>query len=81
MYGSSVSALEIAELSPDRYREIEVEGNPILSASGRGWNREGMHQIDPHLLEDGSWMACVDGWSYRLRRPREIWRWALDRWA
>jgi hypothetical protein len=33
-----------------------------LSASGRGWNGSGMHHIDPHRMEDGRWIACVDGW-------------------
>jgi hypothetical protein len=80
-YGSSVSAIEIAELSPKHYRERDAGSGPLLAASGRGWNAEGMHQIDAHQLEDGSWIACVDGWSLRVRRPREVWRWAADRWS
>jgi hypothetical protein len=34
----------------------------MLSASGRGWNAGGMHHVDVHRLEDGYWLACVDGW-------------------
>jgi hypothetical protein len=22
-----------------------------------------MHHIDPHLVHEGRWIACVDGWS------------------
>jgi hypothetical protein len=78
-YGASVLAFEITRLTPDAYEEVEFAGNPILAGGGQGWNR-GMHHVDPHQLEDGSWIACVDGWTNRLRRPREIARWAIDRW-
>ena len=37
--------------------------DPVLGARNDGWNEMGMHHIDPHLLEDGTWLACVDGWS------------------
>jgi hypothetical protein len=78
-YGASVAAFEIARLTPDAYEEIEFAGNPILTGGEPRWNR-GMHHLDPHQLEDGTWIACVDKWTNRLRRPREIARWALDRW-
>lgn len=60
-YGRQVRALEIVSLTPDTYRERELDVSPILGPSGAGWNAEGMHHIDAHRLEDGSWMACVDG--------------------
>lgn len=29
-----------------------------------GWvDKRGMHHLDAHLLEDGQWIACVDGWT------------------
>jgi hypothetical protein len=63
-YGNGVRAFEIVELTGDVYREKEIVLNPILTGSGNGWNADGMHHIDCHPLEDGSWIACVDG--YRL---------------
>ena len=60
-YGSSVRAFEILELSPESYREVEIDRSPILKASGCGWNAAGMHHIDAQLQPDGKWLACVDG--------------------
>lgn len=78
-YGVSVQAVRITRLTTTTYEEAEVAGNPVLSGSGHGWNRLGMHHVDAHQLDDGSWLACVDGWSSQLRRPRELLRWAADR--
>jgi hypothetical protein len=61
MYGSRVRAFEISELSPTRYSEREITQRPILKGSGKGWNRSGMHTVDSHMLQDGRWIACVDG--------------------
>jgi hypothetical protein len=61
-YGSQVRAFEITDLTPTRYEERAIDGDPILTGSGSGWNGSGMHHLDPHRLADGSWMACVDGW-------------------
>lgn len=80
-YGMSVQALEITRLTPTEYQEVEVAGDAVLRGSGHGWNRVGMHHVDAHQLEDGSWLACVDGWCNRVRRPRELLRWAADRLA
>ncbi len=77
-YGNSVRALEITSLTPREYEEREIHGGPILAGSGHGWNRSGMHQLDAHEVENGRWVACVDGWSNHVRRPREIFRWAAD---
>jgi hypothetical protein len=60
-YGIQVRAFEILELSPKRYQECEVESGLVLSPSGQGWNAAGMHHIDPHLMPDETWIACVDG--------------------
>jgi hypothetical protein len=35
----------------------------VLEGSGAGWNGERMHHIDAHRLDDGSWIACVDGYG------------------
>lgn len=61
-YGTAVRAFEILELTPASYREREFDRSPVLRPSGHGWNAAGMHHLDPHRLDDGSWIACVDGW-------------------
>jgi hypothetical protein len=60
-----VHAVEITELSPDRYAERKVPGGPVVKPGEKGgWNENGMHHVDPHQLADGSWLACVDGKRY-----------------
>lgn len=64
-YGLRVRAFEIHELTTESYRESPAADEPILSeVPGGGWNSSGMHHIDPHRLEDGSCLACVDGWKW-----------------
>ncbi|WP_211176184.1 hypothetical protein [Brasilonema sp. UFV-L1] len=63
-YGNKVRAFEITELTTTTYEEKEVRENPILKASGSGWNKTGMHNIDPHQIGEDKWIACVDG--YRI---------------
>ena len=65
IYGSQVRAFEITELTTTSYHEREVDTNPILTASGAGWNQSGMHHIDPHPVEGGKWIACVDGFVWQ----------------
>ena len=62
-YGLDVCAFEIHELSELSFHESLVDSNPILSGSSSGWNACGMHHVDVHPLDDGSWLACVDGWT------------------
>ena len=61
-YGLSVNAFEITTLTTTDYAEVPVQRNPVLSASGDGWNAAGMHHVDPHELASGRWIAAVDGW-------------------
>jgi hypothetical protein len=61
IYGYQLRAFEITELTRTSYQEREAAQNPVLQASGTGWNADGMHNIDPHPVGDGTWMACVDG--------------------
>jgi hypothetical protein len=63
LYGSLVRAFVISELTTASYREGEASESPVLAASGEGWNRSGMHHIDAHLMPDGQWIACVDGFG------------------
>jgi hypothetical protein len=64
-YGSRVRAFGITELTTISYHESEADKSPVLTGSDTGWNASGMHHIDPHLLEDGRWIACVDGFMWR----------------
>jgi len=64
IYGTQVRAFEITELTTRDYHEREIGEHPVLAASGAGWNKDGMHHIDPHRLDDGHWIACVDGWHW-----------------
>ncbi len=77
-YGGGVVAIEVTRLGPREYEESVLDGASVLTGTANGWNSTGMHHVDPHQLEDGSWIACVDGWCSRLRRPREILQKAMD---
>jgi hypothetical protein len=63
-YGTQVHVFEINELTTTSYHEREVREGPVLRPTGDGWNAVGMHHIDPHILADGRWLACVDGWCW-----------------
>lgn len=63
-YGSRLRAFEILRLDAEGYEERERPESPVLEGSGRGWNANGMHHLDPHRLEDGTWIAAVDGDRY-----------------
>ena len=58
-----VMAYEITEITPTRYSEQLAQETPILTASGSGWNRDAMHQLDPVQVDDNSWIASVDGFG------------------
>ena len=60
-YGNQVRAFEITTLSKSDYAEFEVPESPLLSATGSGWNADGMHHIDGLRLPSGRWLAAVDG--------------------
>jgi hypothetical protein len=61
-YGTAVHAFRITTLTPTAYAESPVDGNPLLRASGAGWNEMGMHHLDAHCVAPGEWVAAVDGW-------------------
>jgi hypothetical protein len=61
-YGLSVRAFVISKLTTTAYEETPASNNPILSASGSGWNESGMHHVNAHRVADGHWIAAVDGW-------------------
>jgi hypothetical protein len=65
-YGSRLCVFEVDRLSESEYIEHELPESPILRASGSGWNAVAMHHIDAVLLDDGRWLAAVDGASLGL---------------
>jgi hypothetical protein len=62
-YGSRVRAFDILELTTTTYAEVENAASPILQGTGTGWNSHGMHHVDVHQQTDGTWLACVDGFT------------------
>jgi hypothetical protein len=63
-YGTQVRVFEITELTTTTYHEREAKECLVLRPTGSGWNGSSMHHIDPHLMDDGRWVACVDGWRW-----------------
>src|SRR5690242_18496675 len=62
-YGSRGRAFDILELTTTTYAEVENAASPILQGTGTGWNSHGMHHVDVHQQTDGTWLACVDGFT------------------
>ena len=60
-YGHRLRAFLVTTLTPTQYAEKEVPMTPVLGASGKGWNADGMHQVSPVPLPSGGWAAGVDG--------------------
>ena len=60
-YGDSIKAFKITKITEDDYEEKEIDNNPILAASGSGWNEKGMHHVDPFQINEKMWIAVVDG--------------------
>lgn len=63
-YGAGVRAIEVKVLTADAYSEEPAA--IVLHSSGRGWNKAGMHTIDPHEIGPQKWLACVDGLTPRI---------------
>jgi hypothetical protein len=59
-YGARVHAFVITELTTESYHE-EIAERSVLCGSGTGWNKSGMHHVDPHRLQQDHWLASVDG--------------------
>ena len=65
-YGKQLWAFKITRLTTNSYEEQQVSENPILRASGSGWNKEGMHHMDVFQVEEKKWIAAVDGKRVKL---------------
>jgi hypothetical protein len=59
-------AFEVTELTTTAYKERRLSTDPILGASGSGWNEKAMHHIDPHEIGENRWIASVDGFGTYL---------------
>ena len=61
-YGMGINIFKIIRLSKNEYQEVPYENNPLLYATGEGWNKDGIHTFDLHFVnEHDEWIACVDG--------------------
>jgi hypothetical protein len=69
-YGGGLRAFQVDDMTTGSYREHELLDQPVLAASGTGWNADGMHHADAHQLGEGDWIACVDG-----NRQRIVFNW------
>ena len=63
VYGNQVWGFAVTALTPERYGERPLGSGPILTGSGAGWNRSGMHHLDLHRVGKNRWIACVDGFT------------------
>ncbi len=70
-YGRQVRAFEITELTTRGYSERMVSRRPILKPGWRGWNGLGMHHVDPHRTNNGTWLVYVDGLGVAEPRAHE----------
>jgi uncharacterized repeat protein (TIGR02543 family) len=69
VYGQAVRAFQVDTLTSTAYAEHEIPQSPIVQASGSGWNKDGMHTVDPWWIGD-RWLAAVDGVNYS---PSGVW--------
>ncbi len=65
-YGRLVRAFEITVLDTSNFEMRPYVHVPIVRAQAHGWNRHGMHHVDPYRLTDGTWVAYVDGYRKYL---------------
>ena len=65
-YGNQVLAFEITDISATSYQEKMVVG-PLVKASGNGWNADGMHHLDLHVVGERKWIAATDGFQKIFR--------------
>jgi hypothetical protein len=69
-YGSKAWVFRITELTPESYREEPCPGGPVISEGSDPWHNAGMHTVDAHKMENGRWIAFVDGLEDKHRTTR-----------
>ena len=60
-YGRKVRAMVVDTLTPTEFLEHPAERDPFFAPHGDHWARSGMHHVAPVRLDDGSWVASIDG--------------------
>ncbi len=60
-YGKRVRAFEITELTATSFRERPLAPDPLFQPTGNAWRFNGMHHVSPLQLDNGRWIAAVDG--------------------
>ncbi len=60
-YGTAVRAFEITSLTPEEYAERPAARPPLAPAAPGAWNSAAMHHVSALPLDDGSWIAAMDG--------------------
>lgn len=60
-YGRKVRAMVVDTLTPTEFFEHPAERDPFFGPHGDHWARSGMHHVAPVRLNDGSWVASIDG--------------------
>src|SRR3989338_3957883 len=64
-YEKGVRAFEMVKLSSEEYEEREIFDTLFPKGLSRdSWNKGGMHHMDAHPMDNGRWLACVDGFRY-----------------
>ncbi len=63
-YGHALRAFEVNTLNTQEYLEKELPESPLLKASGKGWNKDGMHHLSLYQVAENEWIAAVDGKTY-----------------
>lgn len=56
-YGHQTRCFRLTDLSPTTCTITEIDSSPLLTASGSGWNADGMHTLD--RIDSG--LSIVDG--------------------
>lgn len=67
-YGRQVYGFTIDSLNKSDYKETALKNNPVVSANGEGWAKNGMHHIDIQKKEDGTFIVALDGRGYGKER-------------
>ncbi|MFC1510458.1 hypothetical protein ACFL49_02240 [Candidatus Omnitrophota bacterium] len=60
-YGHAVRAFEISKLNTEEYEENELPESPLFKASGKGWNKTGMHHLSACSVGENEWRVVADG--------------------
>lgn len=60
-YGKRIKLFEITKLTPEDYQEKEIDYSSLLSNSGKGWDKDGKHNISAVQTNKNKWLCAIDG--------------------